>query len=703
MEPSIPAGPSPSFAAIEHQYRRRTVTWLIVALLTLGTAYDLYYLAVTPIGGLTRLAVARDVTLLTLLAVNLRGWTSLAALGAVAIPPFVVTVRLLSGSAALPTRTLSFLVLDVVVASMLFGETATIVTALVNVGLIVALGQRLPSLALDTVVGYSALSIIVAALLVAAMRYRAAVERGRQAEIRGTEARKSAVVDTALDPIVAMDREGRLLEFNRAAERTFGYRREDVLGRPLAEVIVPHADRDAHRAALARYQPEGPHRVIGQRVEMTALRADGSLFPCELAVAAAGHGADTVFTAHLRDLSERHATEARQAQLEEQLRESQKMQAIGQLAGGMAHDFNNTLQAIGGYLTFAIDDARTQAPGLVADLEQARQATDRAAGFVRQLLAFSRRQVLDLQVTSLNDTVAGFLGLVRRAVTERITVRFHPGLDLPAVRIDPGQIQQVVLNLCLNARDAMTAGGDLTIETELVTISESFAAAHPWASPGTFVALVVADTGSGMTPEVQGRMFEPFFSTKGVERGTGLGLAVVYGTVQQHRGFIRVDSTLGAGTSFRVYLPAVSDPLPHAEPGTLAAGPGGNETILIADDADAIRDVVRRTLQGAGYRVIAAANGEEAFRLFERAPGAIHLVVLDAVMPRRSGPEAFSAMRALRPDIPGLFLSGYSADTINADWLRSVRAELVMKPVATAELLRRVRHVLDREGHHAAG
>ena len=680
---------------IEARYRSRTLTWLIIALLGLGTSYDIYYAATNPGTGLTTLAIRRDVVLLVLLVFNRLGWTSVAAIGAIAIPPSVVTARILAG-AALPIRTLSFLVLDVIVASLLFSERAVVIVAAVNVALVVTLGRLVPGLGLDTVVGYVAMSIVVAALLVAEIRYRQAIERARQAELRASEARKSAVVDTALDAIVAMDGAGRLVEFNPAAERTFGHRRKDVIGHPMADIIMPEADRPAHRSGLARYLAGGGGQIVDRRLEMTALRADGSLFPCEIAIAVAGQGEDAVFTAHIRDLTDRREAEARQGQLEQQLRESQKMQAIGQLAGGVAHDFNNTLQAIGGYLSFVLEEVRVRAPDLAPDLEQAEKATERAAGFVRQLLAFSRRQVLDLQVASLNDTIAAFLGLIRRAVSERIVLRFHPGSELPPVRIDPSQIQQVVLNLCLNARDAMPDRGELTLETELITISDDFARANPWARPGTFVALVVADTGTGMTPEIQSRMFEPFFSTKRSDRGTGLGLAVAYGTIQQHQGFIRVDSAPGAGTSFRIYLPVADAPAPAPELERGLKPVGGSETILIADDADAIRDVVRRTLQGAGYRVIVTSNGEEAVQQFERAPGAIDLVVLDAVMPRRSGRDAFTAMRALRPDLPGLFLSGYSADTIDPGWLAAVGAELLSKPVAPNAILQRVRRVLDQ-------
>jgi PAS domain S-box-containing protein len=682
---------------IEARHRRGLVRWLLLAILAAAITFDSYYAATTPgyWSGVARLAGARYAFLAALLAANHFGWTRVAAVGAIGIVPALTAARVLGGLSPVPARTLSGLVLDVVIASLLFSVRGTAIVAGINVAFMAALGILRPSLGLDTVVGYAAISLVAAGLLITGIRHRARVVRERQAQLRVSEARKAAVIETALDCILVIDREGRLVEFNSAAERTFGLKRSEVIGREMATLLVPPEQRDAHRAGLRRYLTEGTARVLGKRIEVTALRGDGTEFPCELAIVASGQGDDLVFTANLRDLTDRKQAEARQTELEEQLRESQKMQAIGQLAGGVAHDFNNTLQAVGGYLTFALEEARRRAPDLAPDLEEAEKATQRAAGLTRQLLAFSRRQVLDLQIVSLTDVIAGFLGIIRRAISERINFKFHPGLDLPRVRVDQAQVQQVILNLCLNARDAMPEGGDLTLETELVTVSEEFAAAHPWARPGTFVVLVVVDSGSGMTPEVQSRMFEPFFSTKGAERGTGLGLAVVYGIIQQHQGFIRVDSAPGSGTSFRIYLPVAGgpDPVPVADPAPPPSG--GSETVLIAEDADAIRDVIGRALRSAGYRVVAALNGEEAVRLFARSPGAIDLVVLDAVMPRLGGREALTAMRALRPDLPALFLSGYSADTIDPGWLATVGAELLMKPVAPSEFLRRVRRILD--------
>jgi CheY-like chemotaxis protein len=306
---------------------------------------------------------------------------------------------------------------------------------------------------------------------------------------------------------------------------------------------------------------------------------------------------------------------------------------------------------------------------------------------------------MELQPTALSDVVAGLLPLVRRSLAERIALELVPASRLPQVRADHGQLQQVLLNLCLNARDAMPEGGRLVLTTSETTITAEFAAANPWARPGHFVVLAVADSGAGMTADVRARIFEPFFSTKGVERGTGLGLAVVYGIVEQHQGFIRVDSAPGEGTTFRLYLPALADRDTEGTTPTPPALSRGTETLLLADDTDAVRDVIGRMLEGAGYRVLDAADGHDALAIFERDPAAVDLVILDAVMPGVNGPEVFTRMRALRPDLPAIFLSGYSADTIGADWLAAVGAELVMKPVSRHDLLTRVRVVLEGRRH----
>jgi len=699
-------GPHPASrtpASFEDRQRATVLTWLLPAALAVGTAYDVLNLATgaSLVGWSRWILVARDLAIVAALILTRRGWTRAAAAAALALAPLMVTVRLATATVLLPELMLAYLVLDVVGASILLGERATVAFAALNLVVIGVVGWGVADIEPRRLGPAAILSTISAGLLVAGIRHRRRVESGNRAELAANEARKTAMLESALDAIVSMDAAGRIVEFNPAAERMFGHQRHAVLGRDLGEVMVPERDQAAHRAGRERYLATGTSRILGRRIEVTARRGDGGEFPCELAIAATRDGDQPIFTAYLRDLSERNDALARRASLEQQLRDSQKMQAVGQLAGGIAHDFNNILQAVGGYLTFAIEEARRTAPALAAELEAAEQATQRAAGFVRQLLTFSRRQPMALEPTALSDVVAGFLPLVRRSLTERIALEFVPASRLPMVRADHGQLQQVLLNLCLNARDAMPDGGRLVLTTSETTITGEFAAANPWARPGHFVVLSVADSGAGMTADVRARIFEPFFSTKGVERGTGLGLAVVYGIVEQHGGFIRVDSAPGEGATFRIHLPALGERGPAEAPPAAPALRGGSETVLLADDTDAVRDVTRRILEGAGYRVLDAADGHDALASFERNPAAVDLVVLDAVMPGLNGPEVFTRMRALRPDLPAIFLSGYSADTIGSDWLAEVDAELVMKPVSRHDLLARVRAVLDRRRHPA--
>jgi two-component system cell cycle sensor histidine kinase/response regulator CckA len=673
--------PSPAPASFEDQRRATVLTWLLLVALAVGTAYDLVNLvAGSPFAGWSgRILVARDLVIAAALIMTRLDWTRTAAAVTLALAPLMVTVRLATATVPLPELMLVYLVLDVVGASILLGERATVAFAALNLVVIAVVGWGVADVELRRLGPAAILSTMSAGLLVAGIRHRRRIEAANRAELAANEARKTSMLESAFDAIVSMDAGGRIVEFNPAAERAFQRRRDDVLGRDLADIMIPERDRAAHLHGLQRHLQTGTSRILGRRIEVVALRADGTEFPCELAIAVSPDGGQPIFTAYLRDLTERNDAQMRRASLEQQLRDSQKMQAVGQLAGGVAHDFNNILQAVGGYLTFAIEEARRTAPALAAELEAAEQATQRAAGSVRQLLTFSRRQPMEFEPTALSDVVAGFLPLVRRSL----------------VRADHGQLQQVLLNLCLNARDAMPGGGRLTITTSETTISATFAAANPWARPGHFVVLSVTDSGAGMTAEVRARIFEPFFSTKGAEHGTGLGLAVVYGIVEEHQGFIRVDSAPGEGTTFRIHLPAITADRRDDAPPPPRAWRGGSETILLADDTDAVRDVTRRILEGAGYRVLDAADGHDALATFERNPGAVHLVVLDAVMPGLNGPEVFTRMRASRPDLPAIFLSGYSADTIGADWLAEVGAELVMKPVSRHDLLARVRAVLD--------
>ncbi|MBC8132934.1 MAG: response regulator, partial [Deltaproteobacteria bacterium] len=370
----------------------------------------------------------------------------------------------------------------------------------------------------------------------------------------------------------------------------------------------------------------------------------------------------------------------------------QKLEAIGQLAGGVAHDFNNLLVAIMGNVEMAKrapDDKRTPL------LDHAMEACVRAADLTRQLLAFGRREALPDAVVDVNDVLTDTLRMLRRLIPENIEIDFLHGHRLPLVLADRAQIEQVIMNLCVNSRDAMMAGGKLLLETETVVINGRFRESHPWARPGRYVLVTVTDTGSGIPPEKIDRIFDPFFTTK--EQGNGLGLATVYGIVKRHGGLVHVYSELNKGTTFKVYLP-VSE-RQASQVGNKIEEPvrGGRETILVAEDEEPVRAVVLRILSGAGYRVLEARDGMEAVALFKQHAKEVNLVLMDAVMPRLGGAEAVSEIRAVAPGAKIVISSGYT-ESMGGGGLPALDVEFLAKPYEPDSLLRIVRRTLDERG-----
>jgi PAS domain S-box-containing protein len=376
-----------------------------------------------------------------------------------------------------------------------------------------------------------------------------------EAALRDSEARRTAVLDSAFDAIVVMDVEGVVVEINAAAERMFGYSRRDAVGRDLFSLIVPAEHRDAIRADIARHDATVPSAFIGRRVEIEALRADATRVPIELSVARVDTGDGAIVTAWIRDLTERRRSEEALRVSEAQLRQAQKMEAIGRLAGGVAHDFNNVLTAIFGYADLLIDsDSFAPDHRGRADVIEIKRAAERAANLTRQLLAFSRKQVLQPRRVRLNDVVTGMAELLRRLIGEDVELRAELDPRAGDIRADPGQLEQVLMNLAANARDAMPGGGRLSISTANETITAEAARGRDGFVPGDFVRLDVTDTGEGIVDDVRRHIFEPFFTTKEQGKGTGLGLATVYGIVKQSGGWIYVASEPGVGTTFSIYL-----------------------------------------------------------------------------------------------------------------------------------------------------
>jgi two-component system cell cycle sensor histidine kinase/response regulator CckA len=380
--------------------------------------------------------------------------------------------------------------------------------------------------------------------------------------------------------------------------------------------------------------------------------------------------------------------------MEQQVQQLQKFEAIGKLAGGIAHDFNNVIGAILGYAEMGCEEA--QSGTVLHDrFQKIRDQANWAGRLTSQLLAFARRQMLQPRKTDLNTLVVEGMSLLRRVIGEQIEVRVVAGPDLRVTMVDPAQIEQVLMNLCLNARDAMPHGGQLIIETQNIEIDQEYCRLHTYARQGSYILLTVSDTGIGMDSETAERSFEPFFTTKEMGKGTGLGLATVYGVVKQHEGFIHLYSEPGMGTTFRVYLPAGTGTAEPRQPKHDEQVPMGTETILLAEDNEGLQEAAKEMLGKLGYRVILASDGTEAVQIFTKNPGQFDLIILDVVMPKVSGPLAFSQMTAVRADLRVLFSTGYTAEAASLNSLTEQGASVLQKPYSLKSLAQTVRAILD--------
>ena len=522
--------------------------------------------------------------------------------------------------------------------------------------------------------------------LTAAVRRELRESQNRRERHRAEE-RLRALFDSALDAVVTMDAAGTITGWNAQAERTFGWTAAEATGRILGDLLIPPQYREAHRRGVAEFLATGAGPILGKRIEITALRRDGREFPVELTVNAARLGEDWLFSAFLRDITERR-------QLEHQLRQSQKMEAVGLLAGGVAHDFNNILTAIFGYTDMLAEDLPPDSPGR-ADVKDIRTAAERAAALTRQLLAFSRQQVLEPVVLSPNALLQDFDKMLRRIISEDVVLTLALAGDVGNIRADAGQLEQVIMNLAVNARDAMPQGGKLLIETGNAELSEQYAELHQPVIPGQYVMIAVTDTGTGMTADVKARVFEPFFTTKQKGKGTGLGLSTVYGIVKQSDGYIWVYSEPGRGTTFKIYLPRV-DARPHrASSPRIHAILEGTETILLAEDDAMLRPLAAGLLTKLGYTVLAAEHSGEAVNVALHHRGPIHLLVTDVVMPGGSGRELARTLAEQRPDMKVLYISGYTDDAIVRHGMLEPGLSFLQKPFTPAVLARKVRDVLD--------
>jgi two-component system cell cycle sensor histidine kinase/response regulator CckA len=506
--------------------------------------------------------------------------------------------------------------------------------------------------------------------------------------LRKSESKFRTIIERVAVGIALVDIEGRLMESNPALQEMLGYSGEELRNRVFNEFTHPDdgmVDVDFHKDLITgkrdHYQIEKRYirmggEVVWGRLNVSLVRDTEGEFQFTICM--------------VEDITERK-------RLETQFFQSQKMETVGRLAGGIAHDFNNLLTVIKGYTQISLSQIKEADPSR-ENIEEIRKAAERAAELTHQLLAFSRRQILDMKVLDLNSLVRGLEKMVSRVIGEDIEMFTVLADDLGRVKTDPGQIEQVILNLAVNARDAMPSGGKLAIETANVELDETFARTHIGVTPGSHVMLSVSDTGIGMSPEVKERVFEPFFTTKEEGRGTGLGLSTIYGIVKQSGGSIWVYSEPGQGTAFKIYLPRVEEEvesLPSRDDTDRL--PKGNETVLLVEDESSLRGLTARVLRGQGYTVLEAGNGDEAMSIArELIKEKIHLLLTDVVMPQMGGKELVKRFKALHPGIKVLFVSGYTDYAITHHGVFKPGAPFLQKPFSPLALAKKVREVLDR-------
>jgi PAS domain S-box-containing protein len=518
-------------------------------------------------------------------------------------------------------------------------------------------------------------------------------------ERRKAEKRFEQLLEFAPDAIVGIDRLGEIVLINHQTEVLFGYTRDELIGKPV-ELLVPERFKEGHPAHRSGYFADPRTRPMGAGLELSGRRRDGSEFPAEISLSSIEAEEGLVATAAVRDISERAKGERERTLLEE-LNQARRLESVGQLAGGVAHDFNNLLGVIMNYAEFVAQEIEPGSQAL-EDVQEIRRAAERATALTRQLLIFSRRDVVKFEVLDLNAIISQVENLLRRALGERVELQTAFAEGLSAIEADRGQIEQVLVNLAVNARDAMPGGGRLAIETANVELDQDFADSHPGTEAGPYVRLTVSDTGEGMDEEVIQRAFEPFFTTKG--EGTGLGLATVYGIVTQAGGRIDLYSEAGMGTTVKVHLPASS-----AAPGEASARPqqspaGRGEVVLVVEDEPEVRRMARRILTKRGYTVIDAADGNEALAICQRAEQPIDLLLTDVIMPEMLGPELVEQVRSLRPELKVVFMSGYSHQMLAHQALsEQPGAAFIEKPFSADELLGMVRGLLDAPGAESTG
>ena len=524
--------------------------------------------------------------------------------------------------------------------------------------------------------------------------------QGAEALAIAEKHRAEDYLDIAEAIIVELDERGQVAVINTRGCDLLGRPADEILGRDWFDLAVPPEIRDAARGVFDRIMTG---RVdVPSHYENAILSSTGDQRYVEWhsVVRRIGGKPSGTLSSGL-DITERKNAELERARLEGELLQAQKMESVGRLAGGVAHDFNNMLGVILGHTELALEQADPALP-LHDDLQEIHKAATRSADLTRQLLAFARKQTVVPKVLDLNDTVAGMLKMLRRLIGEDIRLTWQPGERLWPVRVDPSQINQILTNLCVNARDAIADVGAVAIAMANCTFDEAYCAQHAGYRAGEYVRLVVGDDGCGMDQDTLSHLFEPFFSTKGLGKGTGLGLATVYGIVQQNNGFICVRSAPGSGTTFEIHLPRHVGEAQQSTSAAPATPRLGHETILLVEDEAGIRRTAARMLEYEGYTVLAAGTPGEAIRIAEGHPGHIHLLLADVILPEMNGHELAAHLTRLRPELTRLFMAGYTADVIGVRGVLDGGIHFIQKPFSRGDLAAKVRAVLDSPNVHTS-
>ncbi len=517
-----------------------------------------------------------------------------------------------------------------------------------------------------------------------------------------SQIRLESIINSAMDAIITIDENQQIMIFNHSAEEVFGCIAAEAIGQPIDRFIA-EGHRIAHRQHVIHFGKTG---ITSHAMEtlgpITGLRANGEEFPMEASISQAEVSGQKLYTAILRDISARKKGEEVLYRTQQQLLHSQKMEAIGRLAGGVAHDFNNLLTGILGYTDIAMSFLDRSNP-LYFELEQIQMTGKRAADLTRQLLAFSRRQLLQPRILNLNSIISESTKLLERLIGKDVELVTILDPNLGSIKADSSQIEQVIMNLAVNACDAMPDGGKLIIETSNLFVDENYINQHLSSiTPGPHVLLAISDNGTGMNLETQARIFEPFFTTKEKGKGTGLGLSMVYGIVRQSGGYIWVYSEPGRGTTFKICLPSINVPAEVLENElSLEESPGGTETILLVEDDEIVRKLIFRALELKGYHVLEATNGREAIQICEHQKNPVQLLISDLIMPWMQGDELAERLRQYCPGLEVLYLSGHTENAIVQNDTLDVNLNFLPKPFIPRTLTQRVRKILDSRGRRS--